>query len=977
MSRYELRYVGATSLPGRLSDFELDQYFRLSRTDIAALNHNFRTNHRAGAAVFLLFLRNASRSLDLSVPVPRALLRHVGTVLGLSTPTLASLRAMYQRPQTLYAHQAWAKGYLGLKDIDQSVSDTLETYLNAHAEEVTSVDELVTSAEHWLHQHQYLIPGERAVRDLAFRCYSVAEQAIYRAITTVIERDALDRCREAVFKVREGNAYTVLDWLKTPPKGHGPTTLDETLDKISFLKELNVHTWPLDHVPLEKQRGYAQQIQHRRPAKSREIRSVAANIELVFFLRITLFELTDSAMYQSARRVAGFVRNAYQKAQSAKATTAIAYRDRCLSIRDILQQQDRSAEERLADIAALLSDIGESPSRSHAAEMRAMLVNDASRVRTLLKALDSVHFEGTLSDPNLRNLAMLRELYNGRQTELPEDPVVPVKSTWRPFVESTDRKRALQALEVATIMELGKGLRRGTISIPHSLSYRERDQLLIAPVEWEQERTRHLAILDLPDDSHTFLVPLLNTIKAGLVAVSEAMQDEKLHIDDAGLLHLPRLEALPEDPEPRKMIELMFRQIGDVQLPELMLEVDAHTNFSEILLGRRAYNEQELIALYAALIAHGTEIDAKGVASMTPQLDPVEVNMAMRTLETQGRLRSANDRIVDFQMRHDIARHWGSGETASSDMMSLDASRHLWNARVDPRRRTHAVGIYTHVHDRHGIIYDQPIVLNERQAGAAIEGVVNYNDSTDRVRLQLLSVDTHGYTNVAMAISKLLGFDLCPRLRNLSERKLYLPRRMEGPTELKRALANEVSLTAIRKGWDQLLRLVASIRSGRVSATVALQRFGSAAQGDPVHRAADHLGKLLRTLYLCDYMTNVEFRREIHTILNRGESVHQLQRAVYYGRVPPERGRRANEMIAISGSHVLLTNLVIAWNTHKMQETVDRWHRAKQPVEETWLRRIGPAHFSHINFRGTFKFSVGRYADALLQPRTPPLRNSA
>ncbi len=39
----------------------------------------------------------------------------------------------------------------------------------------------------------------------------------------------------------------------------------------------------------------------------------------------------------------------------------------------------------------------------------------------------------------------------------------------------------------------------------------------------------------------------------------------------------------------------------------------------------------------------------------------------------------------------------------------------------------------------------------------------------------LLAVDTHGYTNAALAVSKLLGFDLCVRLRNLAERMLYVP----------------------------------------------------------------------------------------------------------------------------------------------------------------------------------------------------------
>jgi TnpA family transposase len=185
-----------------------------------------------------------------------------------------------------------------------------------------------------------------------------------------------------------------------------------------------------------------------------------------------------------------------------------------------------------------------------------------------------------------------------------------------------------------------------------------------------------------------------------------------------------------------------------------------------------------------------------------------------------------------------------------------------------------------------------------------------------------------------MAIAKLSGFDLYPQLRNLSERKLYLPRGHAAPEALDSVLIKEVSLPAIRKGWDELLRLVASIRSGRVSANVALQRFGSAAQGDALHRAADHLGRLLRTLFLCDYFSNTDLRREIHAILNRGESVHLLQRAVYLGKVPTDRGRRRDELIAISGSHTLLTNLVLAWNTHHMQDQVERWSKSGNKLED-------------------------------------------
>lgn len=966
MASYEFRYVGADSLPSRLSEFDVQQYFRLSQADVAALTERFRSDRRPAAAVLLLFMRASGRPLDRFTTLPKTLLQHVGESLNTRAPTIATLRSLYARRQTHYEHQLWLKGYLGLKDVDQTASDALVSYLSAQADEAVLVDELVTAANRWLYERKFVIPADRQVRDLARKCYAKAEATILAVVRAALADGAIARCGPTVFGLRPDNSMTVLEWLKTPPKRHSPSTLAETLEKIRFLKDLGVHTWPLEQVPLEKQRGYAQALQARRPAKTRELSEATQTIELVFFLRVTLLELTDSVIYQSGRRVSDLVRQAYDKTQARQARSSVDYRDRLVSIKALVDDSSRPAEERLVAIGRLVADMVLPSNSSHAASVRQLLTDEPHRVRALLASLQELDFQGKPNDNSLRLFLALKEIYACDLNELPQDQAYPVSKPWRELVNDPDRERALKALEASAMVGLRRSLRRGSVWIDHSFSYRERDQMLIAPRDWSLQRERYLSVLGQPADADAFLEPLLQHIQAGLAAVAEAKQQGKLTIDAQGLLHLPALQALPEDIDPKRTRDLMFKEIGDVQFPDLLLEMDAQTNFSEILLARRARDESELVAVYAALIAHGTEIDAKSVAAMTPQLDPDQVSVAMRALEASGRLRRANERVVEFQGKHAIAELWGSGRTASSDMMSLDASKHLWNARVDPRRRTHATGVYTHVLDQHGIVYDQPIVLTERQAGAAIEGVVRYNDSAERVRLSLLAVDTHGYTNPGMAIAKLLGFDLCPRLRDLVERKLFLPRKLEVPEGLEQVVVRDVSIQAIRKGWDELLRLAASIRSGRLSANIALQRFGSAAHGDPVHRAADQLGRLLRTLFLCDYFSNTAFRREIHTILNRGESVHQLQRAVYFGKVSPERGRRRDEMIAISGSHTLLTNLVLAWNTHRMQDAVERWRRSGRKIEDAWLARMGPAHFSHVNFRGTFKFGVSRYADMLL-----------
>lgn len=101
----------------RLSEFDVELYFALTDSDVAAINERFRHDRRAGAAIQLVFLRASGHSLGQVSTLPRQLLHYIGQRLGLPTPTIASLRTLYRRYKTLYDHLIWACGYLGLKSI--------------------------------------------------------------------------------------------------------------------------------------------------------------------------------------------------------------------------------------------------------------------------------------------------------------------------------------------------------------------------------------------------------------------------------------------------------------------------------------------------------------------------------------------------------------------------------------------------------------------------------------------------------------------------------------------------------------------------------------------------------------------------------------------------------------------------------------------------------------------------------------------
>jgi len=100
MPDYGLRYVGADSLPSRLTEFDFQQNFQLLRADIEAINSQFRGDRRAGVAVLLLFLRVSGRPLDRISALPRTLLRHIGEKLQVDAHERSGIR-IRGRPPTL------------------------------------------------------------------------------------------------------------------------------------------------------------------------------------------------------------------------------------------------------------------------------------------------------------------------------------------------------------------------------------------------------------------------------------------------------------------------------------------------------------------------------------------------------------------------------------------------------------------------------------------------------------------------------------------------------------------------------------------------------------------------------------------------------------------------------------------------------------------------------------------------------------
>ena len=960
LRRWEHRYLGEERFPETLSALEIEHFFTLDEQELAQVRERRSSLNQMALALQVGFLKMTGSTLNSVERIPADILSHLGRQLDCVPPRIASIRAFYdRRRRTLFEHQASALRLLGRSELTPHAERGLVAYLRREAAAVFDHADLMACARSWLIEHHYLLLRERDVRRHVIAARRHHEQALFKVVAAAVPA-VRDTWVPRLSALIEGGEISHLEWLGVVPSSKATKGLEEQSEKVGFLKELGADRLVLPDLPLAGLEYFSRRITSRKPAALARIKDPHRTIEIACFLRLTMLRVTDASLTLLDHRIAALWRGARERAEDARASRLRRFRELLGDLAGLAADEALDAAELRSQLHRLIARFEPERDATQVAAIRQELGRKSPDLARLLKTARAAALAVPADHRLTAAFTTLDALAAASASTLPEGQAQPFGASWQGLIDQPDRAAALGCFRAATLMALKRGLRNRSVSVAHSLSHQAPEDRLIPLRLWQRDRKRFTRDLNLPAHAETYLQPLEAGLTAGLAALAEAVQAGTVAID-GDELRLPRRAPGSKDPRIEPARQALARAIGDTQLPDVLIEIDDLTRFSWILLGRSAHSEQELVTLYAGLLGLGSDLSVAELTRMVPSIAADSLGQMVLKIEADGRLRAANDAVLDFMREHRVATLWGRGLFASADMMSLEATRYLWSARLDPRRRTCAIGTYAHVLDQWGILYDQPIVLNRRQAGAAIEGALRQRQVG---QLERVAVDTHGFTHFAMTLAKLVGFDLCPRLARLKRRRLYLPRGLDVPPILQPIVAETVSRRAIGRGWDGLLRLGASVKHGWYPATEALDRFGSTAAGDPVYEAGDALGKLLRSLYLCDYLSNPAFRSDILDLLNQGEAVHSLQRAIHNGMITAKHGRTTEQLAAISGALTLLANIVMAWNTHRLQAVIDQ---SPNDHPDEVLSRLAPIGHKHINMRGILEFDLAQYGSSLLR----------
>jgi TnpA family transposase len=214
--------------------------------------------------------------------------------------------------------------------------------------------------------------------------------------------------------------------------------------------------------------------------------------------------------------------------------------------------------------------------------------------------------------------------------------------------------------------------------------------------------------------------------------------------------------------------------------------------------------------------------------------------------------------------------------------------------------------------------------------------------------------DTAGATDHVFGLCHLLGFRFAPRIKDLKDRKLYAIEKPGTYPLLEPLIGDTVETAAVVSQWAVLMRLKASIQAGTVMPSVILRKLGAAGAGNTLSRALRALGRIERTLFTLQWLSDPELRQRSHAGLNKGEASNSLRRAVFFHRQGEIRDRTfENQSFRASGLS-LITAAIVHWNTVYLDRAVQHLHARGIIIPDDLLAHVAPLGWEHIALTGDY-----------------------
>ena len=927
----------------------------------------FNINYRLYVYLQLCSLRLFGQLLDNPNSLDTKIIGYVCRILSL--PITATVK-IPSREATKADQRKRLFEYLEFTSFEESL-DIFEDWLQSIVDEGYIIaGKIAVEAESFLIKNKILLPTTYNLNRIIGSFCSKKQEELYSNIYKLLPNNLIQEV-DNILALPENNKTSWFQRFKEYPGSSTIKLLNIYLTRYQKLIDLRLEKIYISSIPIEFQKhlfGLAKyynswQIKRFKTEKKYSL-MLAFLLEIKKVILDYIIQMHDqyiTGIYRSCNNIHENNLKRYKRQNERAISKIESFVDYALSLED----SNKIALSEIYDKATSKTELiqARDDMRKYKIESKYgyayLLQNRYGSMRRYFAEFINLPFRSETGSENLiKAVNIIRQLDKGEISKIPKDidiKFIDYNILRSIYDKNGDIKRNL--FEVGIAGAIKESFRSGNIFIEDTNKHVSFWNLVYKEFDWQKHREKAYEKLNLEKDSEK----ATSDIRDEFNSSTEKSEDQFKKDDFATIknkkLKLRKKEKVEIEEDVKPIQSLIDSYLPKIKIEQLLVEVDQMTGFSKHFTpihGQKRNNENSYKTLIASILAQATNI---GFATMQNCNSDITAEMMSNITDScirEETIKLANAEIVNQHSQLTLSQAYGDGTLSSSDGQRFIISASSLLASLYPKYCGYydkIVGVYTHTSDQYSVYSTNAISCSPRESLYVIDGFL---DNNTILQIKEHTTDTEGYTEHIFALCHLLGIKFMPRIKNLKSQQLYKASKNHDYGEFNQLMTKSVSLELIKEQWDQMVRIVASMKDKLCPAHEIIRRLSKGSPSDKIAKAFTHLGRLIKTQYILQYITDEELRNKVHRQLNKGEHRHALARWIFFANQGKFMVGDYEEIMNKASCLSLASNAILYWNTIKMSEIITQLRNNGEKISDEAISHISLLSHKHVIPMGTY-----------------------